>query len=63
MENLPYPLFAVDNDLSSVNKFDAANITAYWLCREGKNLTNILNIEPSSKVRLVNKLQQIPIGD
>jgi uncharacterized HAD superfamily protein len=63
VENLPNPLFAVDNDLSSVNKFDAANITAYWLCREGKNLTNILNIEPSSKVRLVNKLQQIPIGD
>jgi uncharacterized HAD superfamily protein len=63
IENIPNPLFVVDDDLSVANKFDSANIPAYWLYRKGSIIDNLLNIEPPSRVRMVHKLQQIKIGD
>ena len=63
IENIPDPLFVVDDDLSLVNQFDAVNIVAYWLCRKGAGIDSLLNIGPLSKVRVVHGLQQITIGD
>jgi uncharacterized HAD superfamily protein len=63
VENLPNPLFAVDNDLTQVNKFDAADIPVYWLCRRKEEMKDFLFNEPFNRIHMVNKLQQIPIGD
>ena len=63
VENLPNPLFAVDDDLSQASKFDLADIPVYWLCRRKENIKDFLYVEPPSKVMLVHELQQIPIGD
>jgi len=63
VENIPNPLFVVDDDLSFINQFDEANITAYWLCRKGGSIDNLLRLNTSSKVRMVHRLNQITIGD
>jgi uncharacterized HAD superfamily protein len=63
VENLPNPLFAVDDDLNQANRFDASDIPVYWLCRGGDDINNLLSIEPPSRVQVVHRLLQIPIGD
>ena len=63
VENIPDPLFVVDDDLLLANKFDEANILSYWLCRKGNYLDNLLNTHSVSKVRMIHELKQIPIGD
>jgi len=63
VENLPNPLFAVDDDLSQASKFDLADIPVYWLCRRKENQKDFLYVEPPSRIAMVHELQQIPIGD
>jgi uncharacterized HAD superfamily protein len=63
VENIPDPLFVVDDDLSLVNRFDAFNIPAYWICRKGESIENLFEAGPFSRVRVINRLKQIPIGD
>ena len=63
VENLPNPLFAVDDDLSQANKFDEADIPVYWLCRRKERLKDFLFNEAPRRVHMVSKLKQIPIGD
>jgi uncharacterized HAD superfamily protein len=63
IENISNPLFVVDDDLSLVNQYDAVNIPAYWICRKGDTIDNLFETEAFSKVRIINKLKQIPIGD
>ena len=63
VENLPNPIFAVDDDLSQANKFDEADIPVYWLCRRKENMKDFLFMEPPSRVHMVSELQLIPIGD
>ena len=63
VENLPNPLFAVDDDLSQASKFDLADIPVYWLCRRKENVKDFLYVEPPSRIAMVHELQQIPIGD
>jgi hypothetical protein len=63
VENISNPLFVVDDDLSLVNQFDAVNIPVYWICRKKENTENLFETEPFNKIRIINRLKQIPIGD
>ena len=63
VENLPNPLFAVDNDLDQAHKFDSSDIPVYWLCRRKENMKDFIFSESLNRIRMVHKLQQIPIGD